>query len=353
MCLVAALVITSAFTYRKIDQLVGVVDTTAGEVDSGAARSIAPSDFRRGQVAALAAAARDARTIQQLILVLTGFGLAGIVVAALALFGTPWRRPASGAIERGRHAAHEDEFLAIVSHELRTPLNAIVGWVHLLRLGVLDARDARRAIEAIERNANVQTRAVDDLLDASRMIQGELTLAMARCDLRSIVREVASRFEPSLADRHLTLELRLDEDEVPIDGDVARLQQMVWNLLANAVKFTATEGRIVVDVHRTERRAVLRVADDGEGIEPTFLPHVFEPFRQGATRTVRAGLGLGLAIVREVAELHGGSIVAESSGRGRGAAFTVTLPLAQGTFQGAGRALARRFLSRGVGRHRR
>lgn len=241
----------------------------------------------------------------------------------------------AAALEREQQARAEaeranqlkDDFLATVSHELRTPLNAIVGWVHVLRTGVLAPTDAHRAVEAIERNARAQARVVDDLLDVSRMMHGGLTLSVAPCDLRGVVGSVLETLEPATEAKHLTVDVQADVSEVVVRGDVARLKQVVWNLVSNAVKFTPKEGRVSVDVHRIGSRAVLTIADSGEGIDPAFLPHVFDPFRQGPSQSMRAGLGLGLAIVHELVGLHGGSIVAQSLGRGRGAAFTVSLPL--------------------------
>lgn len=240
----------------------------------------------------------------------------------------------AAALERERHAHAEserasrlkDDFLATISHELRTPLNAIVGWVHVLQTGILAPGDRQRAIEAIERNARAQARVVDDLLDVSRMIQGGLTLNVAPCDLRRVVDAVLETLEPAAAAKRLSIEVVGSADEVVVAGDEPRLKQVVRNLLSNAVKFTPAHGRITVEVSRVDDRARLRVADNGEGIDPAFLPHVFDPFRQGPSRSMRAGLGLGLAIVQEVVGLHGGSIAVESGGAGQGAVFTVALP---------------------------
>jgi signal transduction histidine kinase len=184
-----------------------------------------------------------------------------------------------------------------------------------------------RAVEAIERNARAQTRVVDDLLDVSRMIQGRFALSVAPCDLCEVVRSVLEAPEPALSAKGLVLDVSLEPGTVMVTGDRDRLKQVVVNLLSNAVKFTPRGGRISVSVARQDGRGILRVADTGEGIAPAFIPHVFDPFRQGALRTMRVGLGLGLAIVHEIVALHGGSVVAESAGDGQGAAFTVTLPL--------------------------
>lgn len=240
--------------------------------------------------------------------------------------------------ERARRVAEEaaelkDVFLATASHELRTPLNAIVGWVHALQTGALAGEDERRqAVRAIERNAKIQTRLIDDLLDVSRMIQGRVSLTVSPLDLRSIVAAAVATVRPAAAAKDITIAVTLPEAPGPVlvVGDVQRLQQVLWNLLANAVKYTPRGGDVTVSLECRDGRAVIRVQDTGEGIDPAFLPHVFEPFRQGTSGTMRSGLGLGLAIVWRLVDLHGGRITAESAGAGRGARFTVWLPLAHG-----------------------
>jgi signal transduction histidine kinase len=240
----------------------------------------------------------------------------------------------SDALRRERLARDEaevasqfkDDFLATVSHELRTPLNAIVGWAHVLKLGMPTGRDHDRAIEAVDRNAAALTRVINDLLDVSRLMQGRLNLSVTRLDLREIVRAAADTLSPAAKARSLTVALRLDREGVPVLADPARMQQVAWHLLSNAVKFTPPGGFINVEVSRLGSRARLRVSDSGEGIDAAALPRVFESFPQ-RLRTGRAGLGVGLAIVRHLVELHGGAVDVDSPGRGRGAVFTVTLPL--------------------------
>ena len=245
----------------------------------------------------------------------------------------------AAAVERAesaRHVAEEashlkDEFLATASHELRTPLNAIVGWVHVLQTGALtDEEQRRQAVNAIDRNARIQTRLIEDLLDVSRMIKGRVSLKVAPVDLRSIVDAAVETLRPAAAAKEIAIEVEGADAVLPVIGDDHRLQQVVWNLLANALKYTPRGGRVVITAGEEEQRAVVRVRDNGEGIDPGFLPHVFEPFRQGASSTMRAGLGLGLAIVHRLVDLHGGRITADSRGRGQGATFAVFLPLAQG-----------------------
>jgi PAS domain S-box-containing protein len=218
----------------------------------------------------------------------------------------------------------KDDLLATVSHELRTPLNAIVGWTHILKID--QGENRARAVEAIERNAFVQTRLIDDLLDVSRMTKGQFTLTVSTIDLRTVVQAALVTIGPAAAAKGVTIQVR-STDDVRIRGDEARLQQVAWNLLSNAVKFTPKGGHVTIDLSRLGTRAQLRVTDTGEGIDPAFLPHVFEPFRQGQSRSTRLGLGLGLAIVRQIVELHGGSVLATSDGPQRGSSFTVVLPM--------------------------
>jgi signal transduction histidine kinase len=218
-----------------------------------------------------------------------------------------------------------DRFLATVSHELRTPLNAIVGWTHLLRAGMLE--DPGRALEAIDRNAALQARLIDDLLDVSRMEQGRFSMAPVVVDVRSIVQAAAAAAEPAARAKSITIACVAGEDPVTVLGDQHRLQQAVANLLANAVKFSRSGGVVHVSVAAVDGQARIAVEDAGEGIDATFLPHVFQPFRQDTTRRARAGLGLGLAIARGIVERHQGTIAVESGGVDRGTRFNVTLPL--------------------------
>jgi signal transduction histidine kinase len=240
--------------------------------------------------------------------------------------------------ERTARAAAEaaslmkDEFLATLSHELRTPLNAIVGWTHLLRSGTLTGERLQRAVETIERNAYAQARLIDDLLDVSAIVSGKMNLEVRPADFAKIIEAALDGVRPAADAKGIRLQVALDPDAGPVPGDAARLQQVVWNLLSNAVKFTPVGGRVQVGLERRGGHARLSVRDSGVGIEPDFLPHVFEPFRQADSGTTRAqgGLGLGLAIVRRLVELHGGAVQAESEGPGQGATFVVELPLQAG-----------------------
>jgi signal transduction histidine kinase/CheY-like chemotaxis protein len=223
----------------------------------------------------------------------------------------------------------KDEFLAMVSHELRTPLTAILGWTWLLRSGKLRGREAQKAVDAIERSASAQSRLVEDLLDVSRIVAGRLQLSRTPVSLVAPVEAAIEAVRPDAEKKSVFLESDIDEAAPVVLGDAHRLQQIVANLLNNAVKFTPPNGRVVVRLRRVGGRAELTVADTGAGIPLEFLPHVFDRFRQADTTTTRAqtGLGLGLAIVRHLVDLHGGDVKAASAGPGKGATFTVTLPI--------------------------
>jgi PAS domain S-box-containing protein len=223
----------------------------------------------------------------------------------------------------------KDEFLAVLSHELRTPLNAIFGWARMMKAGTLEPPVAARAIDAILRNAEAQARLVEDLLDVSRIISGNLRLDVRPVHLRSVIEAALDAVRPAMEARGLRLHTVFDDDVGMIVGSPERLQQVVWNLLSNAVKFTERGGQIRVSLHRVGVHVSIVVSDTGQGIPPELLPYVFDRFRQGDSSSTRAhgGLGLGLALVRHLIELHGGTVTAESRGVGRGATFTVTLPL--------------------------
>ena len=223
----------------------------------------------------------------------------------------------------------KDEFLAMLSHELRTPLNAILGWTHMLSTDSVAPDKLSRVIGIIHRNARAQAQMVEDLLDVSSIIRGKMRLQRADVDLRPIVAAAVDSVRPMAQAKHLELTVDLEQPAFRVHGDAARLQQILWNLLSNAIKFTPEGGRVEVGLHRLSPDAVqVVVRDSGDGIDPAFLPHVFDRFRQGDVTTTRAhgGLGLGLSIVRHLAEAHGGTVEAQSDGRGRGATFTVTLP---------------------------
>jgi signal transduction histidine kinase len=241
-------------------------------------------------------------------------------------------------VEREREARAEaeaasrtkDEFLAVLSHELRTPLNAIFGWARMLQSGRLEGDATAQALDVIVRNADMQVRLIDDLLDISRIVAGRMRLDVQPVDLRAVVQAALDAVEPAAAAKQIRLHSVLDPRAVGATGDPSRLQQVVWNLLVNAVKFTPKGGRVQVHLQRVNSHVEIVVSDTGQGIRPELLPHVFERFRQADSTTTRthAGLGLGLALVRHLVELHGGTVMGESPGEGKGARFTVRLPLA-------------------------
>lgn len=223
----------------------------------------------------------------------------------------------------------KDEFLATVSHELRTPLNAIIGWCHMLGKGILDEETTARAFETIERNAKSQAQLVEDLLDVSRMVTGKLRLNSEPVDLASVINTAIDSVQLAADSKEIQLEVRLDPSARHAFGDPRRLQQVVWNLLSNAIKFTPTGGRVEVRLERSTKNVTIKVSDNGQGIEPDFVPFIFDRFRQADSSSTRnfGGLGLGLAIVRHLVELHGGSVCANSPGPGQGSTFTITLPV--------------------------
>jgi len=223
----------------------------------------------------------------------------------------------------------KDEFLATLSHELRTPLNAILGYTRMLRSGLIAAEKQGRALDTIERNAASLTEIIEDVLDVSRIISGKIRLNVRPVDLQTVIRDSLDAVRPAAEARGIRIEAILDANETPVSGDPERLQQILWNLVSNAVKFTERGGRVQVRLERARSHLEIIVSDTGVGIPPEFLPYVFERFRQadsGATRQ-HGGLGLGLAITKHLVEMHGGTIDVTSGGHHAGATFTVTLPM--------------------------
>jgi signal transduction histidine kinase/ActR/RegA family two-component response regulator len=222
----------------------------------------------------------------------------------------------------------KDEFLAVLSHELRTPLNAVYGWARLLQSGQVRDQEATRAIDAIVRNANAQVQLIDDLLDVSRVISGKMRLEVQPVDLRAVIESALDGVRPAAESKGIRIQTVLDPT-APIAGDPNRLQQVVWNLLMNAVKFTPKGGRVQIHLQRVNSHVEIVVSDTGQGIAPHILPSIFDRFTQADSSSTRAhsGLGLGLALVKHLVELHGGSVTARSPGEGAGATFVVALPL--------------------------
>jgi signal transduction histidine kinase/CheY-like chemotaxis protein len=222
----------------------------------------------------------------------------------------------------------KDEFLATVSHELRTPLTSILGWSNMLLAGRLEGEAHDRALDIIHRNAQSQNQLISDLLDVSRIISGKLRLDLRTVELPAVIEAAVEATRPAAEAKGIRLTTALDPRSGPINGDADRLQQVVWNLLTNAIKFTDAGGEIEVSLRSVDSRVEITVRDTGMGIDPEFLPHIFDRFRQAdpATNRVHGGMGLGLSIVRQLVELHGGTVRAESEGMGKGATFVVSLP---------------------------
>ncbi|HEX6124363.1 MAG TPA: PAS domain S-box protein [Pyrinomonadaceae bacterium] len=252
--------------------------------------------------------------------------LAAVAIENVRLIDT------EAAMREAAEAANraKDEFLSVLSHELRTPLNAMLGWVRMLKAGVLDEENAERALEVIERNTRLQSSLIEDLLDVSRIISGKMRIETELVDLTSVVRTVSETIQPLADAKGVRYSFSCGTEAVLLTADAVRLQQVVSNLLQNSIKFTPSGGSIDISLARAGTEAILKVSDTGVGIEPELLPHIFDRFRQADASARRnfTGLGLGLTIVRNIVELHGGTIEVESDGKDRGSVFTVKLPLA-------------------------
>ena len=250
--------------------------------------------------------------------------------AAAVLEGTRLYREAETA-RRAAEAANrsKDEFLSTISHELRNPLNAVYGWATLIERGQLGEAQSRRAIQIIARNVEAQIRLVDDLLDISKIVNGRMRLSVQPVDLHGLIEGALEAVRHAAAAKGIRLQPVLEMPGLLVSGDAGRLQQVVWNLLENAVKFTPKDGRIQVQLQRVRSHVEIVVSDTGRGIAPDALPFVFDRLRQGESESARGqgGLGIGLALVRHFVELHGGSVYVESAGEGQGATFVVKLPL--------------------------
>ncbi|HSJ97436.1 MAG TPA: ATP-binding protein [Myxococcota bacterium] len=261
-------------------------------------------------------------------------GLFGVYVAnARDVLVAQQQRAAAAALlaqadaERSNRA--KDAFLATMSHELRTPLSPILAWSRMLREGQLDTAERQKAIAVIERSAQAQAKLIEDLLDVSRIAEGKLRLQVRPFDLNQVVENAVETVRPAAEARSIRLQVVLDSSGAVVSGDPDRLQQLVWNLLSNAVKFTPKGGRVHVTLERVNSHVEIAISDTGEGLAPEQLAHIFDRFWQADASTTRThgGLGLGLAIARQLAELHGGTLVAESAGEGQGSTFTVKLPV--------------------------
>jgi signal transduction histidine kinase/ActR/RegA family two-component response regulator len=250
---------------------------------------------------------------------------------ALAMEGARLSREAEAA-RAGAEAANrtKDEFLSTLSHELRNPLNAVSGWARMLERGQLSEEQSRQAVQIILRNTAVQVRLIDDLLDMASVVSGRMRLAVQAVDLRSVIEEAVDAVRPAADAKDIRLQAVIESPGAPVSGDPGRLQQVMGNLLSNAIKFTPKNGRVQIKLQRVNSHVEIMVSDTGEGIRADFLPYLFDRLRQGDSSSPNrshGGLGIGLALVRHLVELHGGSVFAESPGEGQGATFVVKLPL--------------------------
>ena len=229
--------------------------------------------------------------------------------------------------ESERQSRLKDEFLATLSHELRTPMNAILGWLSILESGK-PIREIHSALAVVRRNADLQAKLIDDLLDMSRFLSGNVRLEVGAVDIGALLQTTMQGLQPAADAKRIQLIASVDTGSGQIVGDPRRLQQVMWNLVHNAIKFTPNGGRVEIHVHRGEGQLRMSVQDTGQGISPAFLPHIFERFRQEDSSSTRAtsGLGLGLSIAKQIVELHGGTIKVRSLGDGQGTTFTVEVP---------------------------
>ncbi|HEX5046388.1 MAG TPA: ATP-binding protein [Gammaproteobacteria bacterium] len=277
------------------------------------------------------------RTIAEIVLFLVLLWWTGVVIDRQAVARDRAEAERQRLLEREktaradaeRQATLKDEFLSTLSHELRTPLNAVLGWCQVLRADLTDAERASHAVDVIERNGRLQAQLIADLLDMSRIVSGKMRLDVRHLDLPNIIEAAIEAVRPAAEAKSLTIGRSLEPLRQPVNGDPARIQQVIWNLLSNAVKFTPRGGRVDVTLRAAEPDVEIRVADTGEGFEPEFVTSMFDRFRQGDASATRAhgGLGLGLALVRQLVEMHGGRVSADSPGPGLGATFVVALPV--------------------------
>jgi PAS domain S-box-containing protein len=259
----------------------------------------------------------------------------GALLGSVITFRDITERRAAALAEEAERRYHEaeaqnrakDNFLATLSHELRTPMTSILGWVQFLRSGHFDESELHEALRTIESSARLQARLIDDMLDVSRMILGKFQVDLRPTRLSEIVEAALTTARPMASDNDVQLTWEIDDRGALVDADASRIQQVIQNLLSNAIKFTPAGKHVDLRLDRTDGKLRIRVQDEGEGIEPSFLPYVFDRLRQAEGSNKRSGLGLGLAIARHIIELHHGEITAASEGAGRGAAFTVTLPV--------------------------
>jgi signal transduction histidine kinase/ActR/RegA family two-component response regulator len=296
----------------------------AGGVEGARFRSTSTIDVR-GQPWTFVFRSRT--TVAQALVMPLAVALAGVALSLL--LAVLVRRETRARLEAERANVMKDEFLATLSHELRTPLNAIVGWAAVLRQGKLSQEEVRAAIEVVDRNAKTQARLIEDLLDTNRIVSGKISLEIQIVDPAKVLDDALASVAPAADAKGVRMQAAVDSTPLAVHGDPARLQQIVWNLLSNAVKFTPGGGTVTARLEPAGSRLRLTVSDTGQGIDPRLLEHIFDRFAQADATTTRrhGGLGLGLAIVRHLVELHAGTVRAESAGPGKGATFIVELPL--------------------------
>jgi signal transduction histidine kinase len=306
----------------RAEQLDQALEALVTHAEAGRARGLAPSQAATSRAQTLMTVITTATLmLLALLCVMLIVGLnrsygRQVTARTLAEHGQTEAKTALSESEASGHL--KDEFLATVSHELRNPLAPILTWTQLLRSGTLDPQKSKRALEVIERNVTSQAQLIDDLVDVSRVVSGKFRLDVRPVDLMPVIKAAAEAQIPASDAKPIRLQLVLDERAGLISGDSERLQQVMWNLISNAIKFTAKGGRVQVVLQRAESHVEIAVSDSGVGIDREFLPHVFEPSRQASAGSMRrhGGLGLGLAIVRHIVELHGGEIAAASEGTG-------------------------------------
>ena len=333
----AVLITEEVLTQRSVDAMCETLARQPSWSDLPVLLLLGEGERPVAQASRRIAAMRAAANVTVLVRPIQGIALLTVVQAALRArarqyeVGDLIQRERTARIEADEANRLKDEFLATVSHELRTPLNAILLWSRLLATGRVQQQEVSEAIAAIERSARSQSRLVEDLLDVSRMVSGRLRLNVKDTELAPVAQEALAVVRPMADAKNIRLESIIDPAAGRVFADADRMQQVLWNLLGNAVKFTPAGGRVSMDLRRQGQHVAIRIEDSGEGIAPEFLPQVFDRFRQADAESSRrhGGLGLGLAITQELVELHGGSVDVESAGRGMGSTFTVRIPLAR------------------------
>jgi signal transduction histidine kinase len=302
---------------RTMDEIRAIVARMETREDAQLAARIAQTDQ----------AYRTAVLTRIVTTALSLFAIGVLFIGTVRYGGMRATRAAEAQQEVLRDALHQkDDFVALVSHELRTPTNTILGWAQMLREGAVGGERTNHAIAAIERGADSLRQLIDDLMDTTQLVSGRLRLTVAPVQVSDVVQDAIDTVRLSAENRGVTIRERIPTDIPDLSGDAGRLKQVILNLLTNAIKFTPHGGSVTVDLSSTATAVRIEVRDTGDGIDPAFLPHVFERYRQAASARAHRGIGLGLAIVKHLVELHGGSVTAHSAGLGQGTTFVVELP---------------------------